>query len=157
MTLGKRHEHRAAFRAEEHRRYRDLHRPLVLPAHQTVGYAVDARNVVAGLRCDADCEVVSQLAHHEVELVAEHLLHVVLIAHEEQIAAADDVQQVFRDEFDFMVRELAHDLAVSITPQPGYNISGVYGVPDGLMGWQNERTVKITIPTVFLSSKGGAM
>lgn len=70
---------------------------------------------------------------------------------------ADDVQQVFRDEFDFMVSELAHDLAVSITPQPGYNISGVYGVPDGLMGWQNERTVKITIPTVFLSSKGGAM
>jgi len=69
----------------------------------------------------------------------------------------DDVQQVFRDEFDFMVSELAHDLAVSITPQPGYNISGVYGVPDGLMGWQNERTVKITIPTVFLSSKGGAM
>jgi len=70
---------------------------------------------------------------------------------------ADDVQQVFRDEFDFMVSELAHDLAVSITPQSGYNISGVYGVPDGLMGWQNERTVKITIPTVFLSSKGGAM
>jgi len=69
----------------------------------------------------------------------------------------DDVQQVFRDEFDFMVSELAHDLAVSITPQPGYNISGVYGVPDGLMGWQNERTVKFTIPTVFLSSKGGAM
>jgi Ca-activated chloride channel family protein len=69
----------------------------------------------------------------------------------------DDVQQVFRDEFDFMVSELAHDLAVSITPQPGYNISGIYGVPDTVLGWQNERTVQIKLPTVFLSSKGGAL
>ena len=67
-----------------------------------------------------------------------------------------DAKQVFGAEFDFMVSELAHDLTISITPQPGYNVSGVYGVPDGLMGWQNERTVKITLPTVFLSSKGGA-
>lgn len=69
----------------------------------------------------------------------------------------DDVKQVFRDEFDFMVSELAHDLTISITPQPGYTISGIYGVPDTLMGWQNERTVTVTLPTVFLSSKGGAL
>lgn len=69
----------------------------------------------------------------------------------------DDVKQVFRDEFDFMVSELAHDLTISITPQPGYNISGIYGVPDQLMGWQNQRTVTVTLPTVFLSSKGGAL
>jgi Ca-activated chloride channel family protein len=69
----------------------------------------------------------------------------------------DDVKQVFHDEFDFMVSELAHDLTISISPQPGYSISGVYGVPDNLMGWQNERTVTITLPTVFLSSKGGAL
>ena len=69
----------------------------------------------------------------------------------------DDVKQVFRDEFDFMVSELAHDLAISITPQPGYTIAGVYGVPDTVMGWQNERTVRIKLPTVFLSSKGGAL
>jgi len=67
------------------------------------------------------------------------------------------VKQVFRDEFDFMVSELAHDLAISITPQPGYTIAGVYGVPDTVMGWQNERTVRIKLPTVFLSSKGGAL
>jgi Ca-activated chloride channel family protein len=69
----------------------------------------------------------------------------------------DDVKQVFGAEFDFMVSELAHDLAISITPQAGYNIAGIYGVPDKLMGWQNERTVKITLPTVFLSSKAGAL
>jgi Ca-activated chloride channel family protein len=67
------------------------------------------------------------------------------------------VEQVFGAEFDYMVSELAHDLTVSIAPQPGYNISGVYGVPDALMGWQNERTVKIKLPSVFLSSKGGAL
>jgi Ca-activated chloride channel family protein len=69
----------------------------------------------------------------------------------------DDVKQVFGEEFDFMVSELAHDLSISITPQRGYNVAGVYGVPDSLMGWQNERTVKIKLPTVFLSSKGGAL
>ena len=69
----------------------------------------------------------------------------------------DDVKQVFRDEFDFMVSELAHDLTISISPQPGYAISGIYGVPDALMGWQNARTVTVTLPTVFLSSKGGAL
>jgi Ca-activated chloride channel family protein len=69
----------------------------------------------------------------------------------------DDVKQVFGAEFDFMVSELAHDLSISITPQPGYSVAGVYGVPDSLMGWQNERTVRIKLPTVFLSSKGGAL
>lgn len=69
----------------------------------------------------------------------------------------NDVEQVFGEEFDYMVSELAHDLTISITPQPGYTISGVYGVPDNLLGWQNERTVKIKLPTVFLSSKGGAL
>jgi Ca-activated chloride channel homolog len=68
-----------------------------------------------------------------------------------------DVKQVFHDEFDYMVSELAHDLTISITPQAGYNVAGVFGVPDGLLGWQNERTVKVTIPSVFLSSKGGAL
>jgi Ca-activated chloride channel family protein len=69
----------------------------------------------------------------------------------------DDVKQVFGEEFDFMVSELAHDLSISITPQPGYSVSGIYGVPDSLMGWQNQRTVRIKLPTVFLSSKGGAL
>jgi Ca-activated chloride channel family protein len=64
---------------------------------------------------------------------------------------------VFGQEFDYMVSELAHDLTINITPQPGYNVAGVYGVPDSLMGWQNERTVRIKLPTVFLSSKGGAL
>lgn len=68
-----------------------------------------------------------------------------------------DVRQVFRDDFDYMVSELAHDLAINVTPQAGYNVSGVFGVPNQLLGWQNERTVKIALPTVFLSSKGGAL
>ena len=69
----------------------------------------------------------------------------------------DDVRQVFRDDFDYMVSELAHDLEISVTPQAGYNVAGVYGVPNQLLGWQNERTVRISLPTVFLSSKGGAL
>jgi Ca-activated chloride channel family protein len=70
---------------------------------------------------------------------------------------AEDVATHLGDELDFLVSELAHDVTIDITPDAGYSVAAVYGVPGELMGWQNERTVRITIPTVFFSSKGGAI
>jgi Ca-activated chloride channel family protein len=68
-----------------------------------------------------------------------------------------DVRDVFHDQFDFMVSELAHDLKLTITPHAGLKIAGVYGVPGALMGWQDESTVAVTIPTVFLDNRGGGI
>jgi Ca-activated chloride channel family protein len=70
---------------------------------------------------------------------------------------AADVDSLFKDQLDYMVSELAHDLTVSITPRPGLRIAGVYGVPGELLGWQDATTVKLTIPTVFLDNHGGGI
>jgi Ca-activated chloride channel homolog len=68
-----------------------------------------------------------------------------------------DVQSLFENQLDYMVSELAHDLTISITPRPGLKIGGVYGVPGQLLGWQNDVTVRVTIPTVFLDNHGGGI
>jgi Ca-activated chloride channel family protein len=68
-----------------------------------------------------------------------------------------DVKQLFTGQLDYMVSELAHDLTLTITPRAGLKIAGVYGVPGELMGWQNNREIKVTIPTVFLDNHGGGI
>lgn len=68
-----------------------------------------------------------------------------------------DVQSLFANQLDYMVSELAHDLEISITPRAGLKIGGVYGVPGQLLGWQNETTVRVTVPTVFLDNHGGGI
>lgn len=73
------------------------------------------------------------------------------------IANDGDVGTVFGKEFDTMVSELAHDLKLTMRPAPGYRISGVFGVPDGVMEETAEGTITITVPTVFLSTNGGGI
>jgi len=68
-----------------------------------------------------------------------------------------DVQSLFANQLDYMVSELAHDLSITITPRPGLKIGGVYGVPGELLGWQDQATVRVTIPTVFLDNHGGGV
>jgi hypothetical protein len=48
-------------------------------------------------------------------------------------------------------------LTISITPRPGLKIGGLYGVPGQLLGWQNDVTVRVSIPTVFLDNHGGGI
>ncbi len=68
-----------------------------------------------------------------------------------------DVDSLFVKQLDYMVSELAHDLELSITPRPGLKIGGVYGIPGELLGWQNDTTIRVTVPTVFLDNHGGGI
>ena len=68
-----------------------------------------------------------------------------------------DVKNLFTGQLDYMVSELAHDLELTITPRAGLRIAGVYGIPGELLGWQNGREIKVTIPTVFLDNHGGGI
>jgi Ca-activated chloride channel homolog len=68
-----------------------------------------------------------------------------------------DVKSLFKEQFNYMVSELAHDLLISITPRDGLRIAGVYGVPGELLGWQDHASVTVTIPTVFLDNRGGGI
>jgi Ca-activated chloride channel family protein len=56
-----------------------------------------------------------------------------------------------------MVSQLAHDVRITMRPREGYAISGVFGVPDGLMTEGEEGAVTIVVPTAFLSANGGGI
>lgn len=73
------------------------------------------------------------------------------------IANREQVVSVFEKQLDTMVSELAHDLVLTLRPTPGYRISGVFGVPDGVMTETPEGAITITVPTVFLSTNGGGV
>ncbi|MEO7177322.1 MAG: VWA domain-containing protein [Allosphingosinicella sp.] len=68
-----------------------------------------------------------------------------------------EVASVFEKQLDTMVSELAHDVTLVLSPAAGYRISGVYGVPDGLMAEGREGAVTVTVPTAFLSTNGGGV
>lgn len=67
-----------------------------------------------------------------------------------------DAEQLFSEQFDFLMTEVAHDLSVSFTPQSGQTIEAIYGVP-GEMIETDETGLRFTIPTVFLSNKAGGV
>ncbi|MGZ8284839.1 MAG: vWA domain-containing protein [Allosphingosinicella sp.] len=69
----------------------------------------------------------------------------------------DEVKSVFEKQLDTMVSELAHDVRITLTPREGYKLTGVFGVPDGLMTDAGEGAVTITVPTAFLSANGGGI
>ena len=73
------------------------------------------------------------------------------------IANTEQVEETFGKQLDTMVAELAHDLVFTLRPAPGYRISGVFGVPDGVMTETPEGAIAITVPTVFLSTNGGGI
>ena len=73
------------------------------------------------------------------------------------LTSKNDVKTLFGRELDFMVSELAHDLVLTITPNELYAIAGIYGIPGEMLGWQGTQSVSVTIPTVFLSTNGGAI
>ncbi|WP_336977541.1 vWA domain-containing protein [Altererythrobacter fulvus] len=72
----------------------------------------------------------------------------------EQDRRASDL---FDKEFRNMTSEVAQNIAISMTPPEGYAITGVFGVPDGLMTQAQDGTVTVTIGTAFLSSNGGGI
>jgi Ca-activated chloride channel family protein len=73
------------------------------------------------------------------------------------IANEQDVKTTFARQLDTIVSELAHDLKMTMTPASGYRISGVFGVPDGVMTQTPEGAIDIVVPTVFLSANGGGI
>ena len=73
------------------------------------------------------------------------------------IANEEEVASVFDRQLDTMVSQLAHDVRITMRPRDGYAISGVFGVPDGLMTDAGDGAVTIVVPTAFLSTNGGGI
>lgn len=73
------------------------------------------------------------------------------------VTSPDDGKALFEKEFRNMVSEVAHDVTITLSPRSGYRITGVFGVPDGLMTEGKDGAVSVTVPTAFLSSNGGGI
>src|SRR5688500_5408344 len=56
-----------------------------------------------------------------------------------------------------MAGEVAHDVTITMTPPAGFAITGVFGVPDGLMTQAQDGAVTVTVGSAFLSSNGGGI
>ena len=70
---------------------------------------------------------------------------------------AGDVKAVFEAKLDYMVSEVAHDIRVTLKPNPGYRVSAVYGVPGEALTYTDAGEVSFQVPTVFLSNEGGGL
>lgn len=70
---------------------------------------------------------------------------------------AAKMQKVFEDEFDTMVTELAHDMQLELRPAKGFKIAGVYGIPGKALQWIDGGAISLSIETIFLSRKKGAI
>jgi Ca-activated chloride channel family protein len=71
--------------------------------------------------------------------------------------AAGDAGELFAKEFANMTSEVAHDITITMTPPAGFAITGVFGVPDGLMTQSTDGAVTVTVGSAFLSSNGGGI
>ncbi|MCB2089600.1 MAG: VWA domain-containing protein [Sphingomonadaceae bacterium] len=68
-----------------------------------------------------------------------------------------DAGDLFEEDFFNMVSEVAHDVTITMTPSKGYKITGVFGVPDGMMTEAPDGAVSVTVGSAFLSSNGGGI
>lgn len=67
------------------------------------------------------------------------------------------MQKVFEEEFDTMVTELAYDMKLELRPAKGLKIAGVYGIPGKALKWIDGGAISLSIETIFLSRKKGAI
>ncbi len=67
------------------------------------------------------------------------------------------MRETFTDELDTMVTELAWDLRLELKAAPGWTIAGLYGIPGDLVQRGPDGTLSLTIETVFLSRRKGAI
>jgi Ca-activated chloride channel family protein len=67
------------------------------------------------------------------------------------------MQKVFEEEFDTMVTELAYDMQLELRPARGLKIAGVYGIPGKALKWIDGGAISLSIETIFLSRKKGAI
>lgn len=52
---------------------------------------------------------------------------------------------------------LAYDLALELTPAPGWRLSGVYGIPGAALQWDSTGAARLSVRTLFASRKRGAI
>ncbi len=68
----------------------------------------------------------------------------------------ETMQETFEEDFDTFVTELAYDLELTVRPEPGLKIAGLYGIPGDAVEWEGD-ALKVSVKTVFLSKERGGI
>lgn len=66
------------------------------------------------------------------------------------------MNDVFHEEFETMVTELAYDMDLRVKPAPGLRIAGVYGIPGDAVEWEGD-TLHLHVATLFPSKQEGGI
>ena len=73
------------------------------------------------------------------------------------LASDGDARDLFRREFYNMVTEVAHDVAITMTPADGYKVNAVFGVPNDLLTQAPDGAITVRIGSAFLSENAGGI
>lgn len=73
------------------------------------------------------------------------------------VADKKQVDKLFAEQLDTMVSEVAHDIEISLTPAAGYQVSGVFGVPDAMMENAQNGSIIVRVPTAFMATTAGGI
>ena len=64
---------------------------------------------------------------------------------------------VFEEDFETMVTELAYDVNLTVSPGPGMKIAGVYGIPGEALSWKDNGSIELGVATLFASKRDGGI
>jgi Ca-activated chloride channel family protein len=71
--------------------------------------------------------------------------------------SVEKMLDVFEEDFETMVTELAYDVKLTVSPNKGMKIAGVYGIPGEALEWQKNGSIELGVATLFASKRDGGI
>lgn len=69
----------------------------------------------------------------------------------------EGLARVFGEDFEALFVPLAYRFGLEISPASGWRLSGVFGVPEAALVWDNTGVARLSVETLFVSRKRGAI
>ncbi|MCK6518177.1 hypothetical protein L6R46_24350 [Myxococcota bacterium] len=69
----------------------------------------------------------------------------------------EGVGRIFGEDFEALFVPLAYRFGLEISPASGWRLSGVFGVPEAALVWDNTGVARLSVETLFVSRKRGAI
>jgi Ca-activated chloride channel family protein len=71
--------------------------------------------------------------------------------------SVEGLARIFGEDFEAMFVPLAYRFGLEISPASGWRLSGVFGVPEAALTWDSAGVARLTVETLFVSRKRGAI
>lgn len=74
-----------------------------------------------------------------------------------RVGSTAELVGTFAEDLESLLWPLAYGLGLEIQPAPGWRLAGVYGVPGAALTWDATGTARLSVKTLFVSRKRGAI